>query len=98
MVAPGLFERRVIAMKPKKISTPAKVEFISAEELLREKGITREEWNDRIAEMVKAVEADGTLSDEEKGQRIASLLLQTITVNNRFLFEELFEGEGLWGD
>jgi len=88
----------VIAMKPKKISTPAKVEFISAEELLREKGITREEWNDRIAEMVKAVEADGTLSDEEKGQRIASLLLQTITVNNRFLFEELFEGEGLWGD
>lgn len=84
-------------MKPKKISTPAKVEFISAEELLREKGLTREEWNNRIAEKVKAIEADETLSKEEKDQRIASLLLQTITKNNRFLFEELFEDEGLRG-
>ena len=86
-----------LMMKPKKISTPTRVEFISAEELLKEEGITREEWNNHIVDKVKAIEANETLSDEEKGQRIASLLLQTITKNNRFLFEELFEDEGLLG-
>lgn len=68
---------------------PVVLPTVSAEELLKEKGLTREEWNNLIAEKVKEIEADGSLTPEQKDQRISSLLLMTITKNNRFLFEEL---------
>lgn len=68
---------------------PVVLPTVSAEELLKEKGLTREEWNNLIAEKVKEIEADESLTPEQKDQRISSLLLMTITKNNRFLFEEL---------
>ena len=78
-------------MKEKKIE-PIKVRAtISAEELLGEKGLTREEWNNLIAEQVKRIEDDGTLSLEQKRNRITQLLLISITKNNRFLIEDLLD-------
>jgi len=65
---------------------------VSAEELLKEKGMTRDEWNSLIAEKVKAVEADESLTDEQKENRITQLLMMAITQNNKFLFEELIGG------
>ena len=73
----------------KALDEPVVLPTVSAEELLREKGITREEWNNMLAEKVKGIEERDDLTDEEKRQRIASILLTTITKNNRFLFEEL---------
>lgn len=74
-------------MKAKKIGLPVKV--LNAEQALKESGMTREEWNNRIAEQVKQIEADESLSREEKDQKIANLLVMTITKNNRFLIEEV---------
>jgi len=79
-------------MKAKKVEPIEVKATITAEELLKEKGMTREEWNDLIAEQVKAIEADESLTDGQKEQKISHLLLMTITKNNKFLFEELIGG------
>lgn len=83
-------------MKAKKIDPLEIRATINAEELLKEKGMTREEWNDLIAEKVKEIEADESLTPEQKDQRISHLLFMGITRNNRFLIEELVN-EGLAG-
>jgi len=76
-------------MKVKKIQPQRRVEFITVEELLERTGMTREEWNDHIAERIKEIEADPEIPKDKKERMITSLLMQTITKNNRFLFEEL---------
>ena len=65
----------------------------SAEELLKERNMTREEWNEQITEQVKLIEADDSLTPEERDQKISLLLLMTITKDNRFLLEELLDEE-----
>jgi len=78
-------------MKAKKIEPLEVRATVSAEELLKEKGLTREEWNNMIAEKVGEIEADDSLDEAEKEKRISNLLMMAITRNNRFLFEELAE-------
>lgn len=70
-----------------------KIRILSAEQALKESGMTREEWNENIVKKVKEIEADESLSQEEKDKQISNLLMQLITVNNRFLLEELLEGD-----
>ena len=73
---------------------PTDVRVISsADELLKEKGMTPEEWNEQITEQVKLIEADEGLTPEERDQKISLLLLMTITKNHRFLLEELLDEE-----
>ena len=71
-----------------------KIEVLDAEQALKESGMTRKEWNERIAEQVEHIEADKSLSRAEKDQKIASLLVMTITKNNRFLLDALLNGGG----
>ena len=66
-----------------------KVKILNAEEALKETGMTREEWNNMIANNIKQIQADDSLSEEEKNMKIVSLLMRSITKNNKFLLEEL---------
>jgi len=56
-------------MKAKKISVKATV---SPEEILKEKGMTKDEWNAMLKERIKAIEADESLSEAEKQAAIGS--------------------------
>lgn len=87
MIVMGRLE--VTDVKAKKIEPLEIKATISVEELLAEKNITREEWNNLIAEQVKEIEADESLTEEQKKARISQLLMMSITKNNRFLFEDL---------
>lgn len=65
------------------------MKILNAEEALKETGMTREEWNNMIANNIKQIQADDSLSEEEKNMKIVSLLMRSITKNNKFLLEEL---------
>jgi len=82
-------------MKAKKIK-PVKA-VVTAEELLREKGLTKDEWNNMLKEEIERVANDESLTEEQKQNRIGQLWSMMIVERDgefRFVFEQVLVGGG----
>lgn len=78
-------------MKAKKIEPVPAV--LTAEELLREKGLTRDEWNEMVRREIERVASDDSLSKEQKDARIGRLFGTMIVERDggpRFVAELIF--------
>ena len=82
-------------MKAKKIK-PVKA-VVTAEELLREKGLTKDEWNNMLKEEIERVANDESLTEEQKQNRIGQLWGMMIVERDgelRFALEHIDGGLG----
>lgn len=82
-------------MKVKKIE-PVKA-TLTAAELLEEKGMTKDEWNEMLKQRIEEIKADESMSEERKADAIAQLWGMMIVERDgelRFALEHVVRGLG----